>query len=123
MLFEDVGQTANIFVELIIGNFLVDIGVVAFPDDRGAFAVGLQVAVDAIVGDVGEAVLIPLDRHLALEIGVLHLGIGLEPVDPLAMLVPELFRVLDALFVPALVLVLVDQGTALGRFEHRIDFG
>jgi hypothetical protein len=79
-------------VQLAIGDLLVVVGVVAFPDDGGLVAALLQVPVDAIVGDVGDAVLEPLDRDLALEVGVLDLGVGLEPVDALAVLGPELFR-------------------------------
>ena len=77
-------------VEFVIGDLLVDIGVVAFPDDRDLLAMRLQMPVDAVVGDIGQAVLEPLDRDLALEGRVLDLGIGLEPVDPLAMLAQNL---------------------------------
>ncbi len=50
----------------------------------------LQMTVDAVVGDVGQTILEPFDRHLALKRGVFDLGIGLEPVDTFAVLAPEL---------------------------------
>jgi hypothetical protein len=53
---------------------------------------------------------------LALEGGVLDLGIGLEPVDPLAVLSPEFIGILDAFLIPFLVLGFVDKGMALNRF-------
>ncbi|MNV98459.1 hypothetical protein D3C71_1937150 [compost metagenome] len=83
----------------------------------------LQVAVDTVVGDVGKAVFIPLDRDLAFERGVLDLGIGLEPVDPFAVFAPELCRVRNTLLVPLQVSGVVEQRPALGRLQHRIDFG
>jgi hypothetical protein len=39
--------------------------VVPFPDDGDLVGAALQVAVDAVVGDVGDAVLEPADRDLA----------------------------------------------------------
>ncbi|MNT13912.1 hypothetical protein D3C72_1488970 [compost metagenome] len=83
----------------------------------------LQVTVDTVIGDVGQAVLEPPDRHPTLEGRILDLGIGLEPVDPPAVLVPELFRILDALLIPFLVTLIVDERAGLRRFEHRVDFG
>ncbi|MNR89889.1 hypothetical protein D3C72_208660 [compost metagenome] len=81
-----------------------------------------QMAVDAIVGDVCQPVLEPLDRNPSLEGRVLHLRVGLEPVDPAAMLAPELVRILDALLVPFFIFVLVDERFSLGGLENRIDF-
>ncbi len=123
MLLQHVRQSADIIVKLVVGDLLVDIGIVAFPDDRRALAMRLQMPVDTVVGDVGQAVLEPLDRHPPLEGRVLDLGIGLEPVDPPAVLVPELFGILDALLIPFLVTLIVDERAGLRRFEHRIDFG
>lgn len=87
MLLQHIGQTADVIIELVIGDLLVDIGIVAFPDDRRALAMRLQMPVDTVVGDVRQAILEPLDRYTSLEGGVLDLGIGLEPVDPPAVLV------------------------------------
>ena len=123
VLLQHIRQTADIVVELVIGDLLVDIGIVAFPDDRRALAMRLQMPVDTVVGDVRQAVLEPLDRHPSLEGGVLDLGIGLEPVDPPAVLVPEFFRILDALLIPFLVPLIVDERAGFRGFEHRVDFG
>jgi len=73
-------------------------------------------AVDAIVGDVGEPVFEPLDRNVALEGGVLDLGIGLEPVDPLAMLAPEGIRIGNALLIPFEIGRVVNERAFLADF-------
>lgn len=46
-------------MQFAIGDLLVDIGIVAFPDDRNLITTALQVAVDTVIGNVGNAVLIP----------------------------------------------------------------
>ena len=54
----------------------------------------MQVAVDAVVGDVGGAVLEPFDRDVVFgERGVLDLAERLEPVDALSLLGPEAVRI------------------------------
>ena len=72
------------------------LGVVALPDDRGLVGAGGEVAVDAVGRDVERAVLEPLDRDVVVvEGGVLDPGVGLDPVEPLALLAPERVRVGD----------------------------
>ena len=67
--------------------------------------------IDAIVGDVGDAVLKPFDRHvMRVEGDVLDLGIRLEPMDALAVLGPEGVRILDRVRVHLFVLRRVDPG-------------
>jgi hypothetical protein len=54
------------------------------------------VAVDAVGGDVERAILEPLDRHVGVgKAGVLDLGVGPDPVDPLAFAAPEPVGILD----------------------------
>ena len=73
-----------------------DVGVVALPDDRGLVGAGGEVAVDAVGRDVERAVLEPLDRDVVVvEGGVLDPGVGLDPVEPLALLAPEGVRIGD----------------------------
>src|SRR5690606_7543212 len=100
VLLQHIRQAADVLVEFAISDLLVDIGIVAFPDDGDLVAAALQVAVDAIVGNIGNAVLIPFDGHVTVEIGVLDLGEGLEPVDAPAVLCPEAVRVAHAFLIP-----------------------
>src|SRR5580704_2046857 len=86
----------------------------AFPDDGGLVAAGVQVAVDAVVGDVGGAVLEPFDRDVVLgERGVLDLGEMLHPVDALGLLGPEAVGIGQRAVVHFFVFGLGDEG-ALG---------
>src|SRR5258707_15328499 len=62
---------------------------VALPQDRGLVGAHRQVAVDAVSAGVERAVLEPADRGVAGEAGVLDLGVGLDPVQALAVLAPE----------------------------------
>ena len=70
----------------------------------------VQMPVDAIVGGVERAVLVPFDRDVALEARVLDLGIGLDPMEPLALLAPEFRRIGDRFRVELFVFRLVDPG-------------
>ena len=66
-------------------------GVVRLPDDGDLLAAFLQMAVDAVGGDVERAVLEPFDRDVRIvERRVLNLRIGLDPVEPLALLAQNL---------------------------------
>jgi hypothetical protein len=102
-------------VQLAIGDLLGDSRVVAFPEDRDLVTALGEVAVDAVRRDVEHAVVEPADADIAGIVDVAHrVGrIGLDPVDPLAVLAPELNRVLDRGLVHRLVLGVVDIG-ALG---------
>ena len=107
----DVRHAAHLGVQLAIRDGLRLGRVVPLPDDRRLVAAGGEVAVDAVVGGVGGAVLVPADRHLARpEAGVLDPGERAEPVDAPALLGPEGLRVLDR--VP--VLRLVSGGVEIG---------
>ena len=123
---QHVGEAADILVQLAIGDVLRFLRrVVGLPDDGGLLAALLQVAVDAVGGDVERAVLEPFDRDVGIgEGGVLDARIGLDPVEALALLAPELVGLLDALRVELLVFVLVDEGALfpLLRDLHGLDF-
>ena len=88
---QDVGHPAHLVVQLLIGDLLVVLGIVAFPDDRDLVGALGQMAVDAVVGDVGDAVLVPLDRDVAGIVDVLDLGRRPVPVDALGLVLPEPF--------------------------------
>ncbi len=119
---QHIGEAAHLGVQLPVGDLLVVLGIVAFPDDGDLIAALLQVAVDAVVGAVGGAVLEPLDRDVVRrERGVLHLGEGLEPVNALGVLGPEAVRVLHRARVHLLVLGLVDVGALLPFRRNVVD--
>ena len=107
---QHIGQAADFFVCLAIGDCGALARVVAFPDDRGLVAAGLQVPVKAVVGDIGGAVAEPADLHVAVEIAFDHLRVGFEPVDPLAMLAPESFRIVDRALIHGQIAVIVQMG-------------
>ena len=123
VLLQHIGEAADVFVKLVVGDLLVVIGIVALPDDRHLVAALLQMPVDAVVGDVENAVLVPFDRHLGVfERGVLDLGGRLEPVQPLGVLAPELGRVLNRFRIHLLVGGIVHIGLLFPRGGDRIDF-
>ena len=93
---QHVAELRHLLVQLAVADMRATVGVVALPDDRGLVGAGGEVAVDAVGGDVQRAVLEPLDRDVVVvEGGVLDPGVGLDPVEPLAMLAPEGVRVGD----------------------------
>src|SRR5262249_4898349 len=107
---------------------LAVLGIIAFPDDCHLVAALLKMSVDAIVGDIGDAVLVPFDRHILWIVGgVLDLARRLEPVDALGFLGPESIGVLDRALVHGAVVVFLDKGAAepIGRnviqlVRHRL---
>ncbi len=110
---QDVGHPAHLVVQLLIGDLLVVLRVVAFPDDRGLVGALSQMPVDAVVGDVGDAVLEPFDRDVAgAERGVLDLARRSVPVDALGLIGPEGVRVLQRARVGFPVFGLVHIGAA-----------
>ena len=119
----DVGQPADLFIGLAIGDLLAFLGVVAFPNDRGLVAAGGEVAVETVDRSVEGAIVVPANLDVAGEINVLHLGVGLDPIDALALLTPKGFGILDRLLVHRQILGVVDPG-ALGELggnrEKRI---
>ena len=57
---EHIGEAADLVVQLAIGDLAVVLGIVAFPDDRDLVAALREMAVDAVMGDVGQ----PSSNHL-----------------------------------------------------------
>ncbi len=120
MLLQHIGKAADIFMQLAIGDLLVDIRIVTFPDDRNLIATAFQMTVDTVVGDVSYAILIPLDRNIAIEIGVLDFGEGFEPINPSAVLGPESIRVGHALIVPFEILLVIYERVLLCPRQNRV---
>src|ERR671935_705563 len=111
---QDIGEFADFVVQLAIGDVLGLRGVVTLPDDRGLIGARGEVPVDAVVGDVEDAVLEPFDRDIARAEGaVLDLARRLVPVQALGLLGPEAVRILERAGEHLLVLVRVDIGALL----------
>ena len=121
---QHVGHAADLIVQLAIGDLLRVLGVVAFPDDGDLVAALGEMAVDAVIGRVGGAVLEPLDRHvMRIERGVLDLGERLEPVNALGLSGPEAVGIGERTVVHGAVLGAVDEralGPVRGNFVHLV---
>src|SRR6476646_10273794 len=93
MTFQDIGETADLIVQMRVGDVPGFGGIVALPDDRDLAGTRGKMPVNAVHRYIRSAVLEPFDRDLAGSKGrVLHLRKRLDPVDPLAMLRPESIR-------------------------------
>ena len=76
---------------------------------------------------------IPADRDVAGVARILDLGVGLDPVEPLALLAPEFRRIGDRFLIELFVFRLVDPGAggdrgrdgngAVIRHRRRLPFG
>src|SRR5262249_25671269 len=90
--------------------------IIAFPDDGDLIAAVREMAINAVVRHVGDAVLEPFDRHVAqIKRGVLDLGERLEPIDALGFRSPEARRILDRTLVHGGISGAIDVG-ALAPF-------
>ncbi len=119
---QHIGEAADLGMQLLVGDGLGILGVVAFPDDRGLVAALREVPVDAIIGEVETAILEPFDRDIVRVVGrVLDLGIGLDPVDALALFAPELIRVGDRGRIHLLVFGVIDEGPLLPIGRDLVD--
>ncbi len=107
---QGVGELADFFMQLAVGDGAAFGRVVAFPDDRGLIATLGEVTVQAVVGNVQGAIGEPFDVDVVVvERGLLHRGERLDPVKALGLLAPEAIGVDHRLLVHGLVGCLVSQ--------------
>jgi hypothetical protein len=119
---QDIGELADLVMQLAIGDVLGLGWIIALPDDRGLLGTLGKMPIDAVVGGVEDAVLEPFDRDVAgAEGAVLDLGRRLVPVQALGLLGPEAIRVLERARVHLLVLVGVDIGAFLPLRWNIVD--
>ena len=119
--FQNIGETADIFIKLAIGDFFGLSRVIALPDDGDVILFFRQVAVDAICTSVQGSIFKPADFNVSCKIHVLDFGKRLDPGDALAVLGPERFRVINRFPVQCLILVLGAPGMLEGRLLDRDD--
>src|SRR3954447_13699858 len=87
---QDVGETADLIMQLTVGDVPGLRGIVTLPDAGDLIAALVEVPVDAVPGDVEDAALEPFDGDVTrLERDVLDLGERLDPADALALFAPE----------------------------------
>src|SRR5262249_58697539 len=110
-------------IGLAIADMLVLMRAVALPDDRGLVGAGGEMPVEAIGRDVQRAVVIPADAHGLVKIDILDLGIGLDPVKPLADLAPIGLRLGHGLLVEPEIGGLVGPGVIGEGLGGREDGG
>ena len=111
-------------VKLLIGDLEVHIRLVAFPDDGDLIGAGRDMAIHTIGADIECAVLEPFDRDVVGgEARVLHLRIGLDPIDSSALLTPEAFRVGYAGLIHVAICGGIDIGRLLPVVRNGIDLG
>ena len=107
---QGVGELADFFMQLAVGDVAALGRVVALPDDCDLVATLGEVTVQAIVGNVQGAIGEPFDVDMVVvERGLLHRGERLDPVKALGLLAPEAIGVDHRLLVHGLVGRLVGQ--------------
>ena len=83
-------------MQLVVSDGALFAGFVAFPDDGGLVAFGLEVSVEAVVGDVGLAAFEPLDGYGSFADVVVELTYSvplLKPVVLVGFFCPESFGI------------------------------
>ena len=119
LCFQHIGELADFLMQLGIADMPGIRRVVAFPDDGGLVAAAGEMPVKAVGGGVERAVAKPADVKVRLVIGdVADLAVGLDPVDPLAMLGPEGVGVGDGCIIHRLIAAIVDQRVGDGALAR-----
>ena len=99
------------------------VGVVGLPDDRSLIATGLQMAVDAVGGDVQRPVGKPVDGDIAQRVvDVLDLCEGFDPVDAPGLLAPEAFGILERCRLHRFVACRIHMGVGRHVGRGRVGF-
>ena len=94
---EHIGHPRGLLQQLPVGDMARGLGGFVGLKDNGGFIGGRRrMAVDAVGRNVERAVFVPFDVHVAkIVAGVFYLGVGLDPVDPFAVLAPKGLGVCD----------------------------
>src|SRR5690606_35832287 len=114
---QDVGEAAYSLIKLIVGDVLgFGVRIIRFEDERRPIAMLLEMAIHAVVARIQLAPVEPSDVEVsARERYVLDGFEGLEPIDPLRLLPPEAFRILDG--APIHLLIFFHRGDVCTTLE------
>lgn len=113
---QQIGQAADLVVQLAVGDLLGLSRIVPLPDQRHLIAAPGEVAVDAVVGDVQQPPGEPAGPALA-QIALVDAAPGREPVEKgRGLFGPEALRLLDGLPIKAQIGVVVQQSALTCRF-------
>ena len=122
MAFKDVGETANLVVQVLVGDMFRFLRVIAFPNDRGVVCEPGEMPVDAVLRDIGGSVLEPFDRDEVRPEGrIFHAREGFDPIDAARLLGPEGIRIGDRPSVEFRIFRIVDSGALLPAGRDRIN--
>ena len=122
MAFQDICETTDLIVQLLVSDFPGFVGIVTLPDDRRLVTARGQMPIDTVHRHVGGAVLEPFDRDLTgVETGVLHLCERLDPVYAFAVITPKLLRRRDGERVHLLVLRRIRMRALTPTRRHGMD--
>ena len=109
-------------MQLAIGDLEVPGWVITLPDNRDVVGFVFEVTIDTVVADIQCAVVVPANVQIVLgKRNVLHFAERFDPVDPLPLLRPKTFVVIDGARIQLVVSRFVDQRTRLRVGNHGID--
>ncbi len=112
---------ADTGMQLTVADVLRTIRIIRLPDDGGLVAAGLQVAIQAIGGDIELAAVEPAGVEIAFqEARVLDLRELLDPIEAAADSAPESIRVLDRLRVHSFVVGAPDLSRGRKVFRDSV---
>jgi hypothetical protein len=108
-------------VQLAIGDATDFTRLIALPDDRHPIAALGQMPVEAVVGNIERAILIPADVKVVEPIGhILDLAVRPDPVEAASNLAPECFRLAHATGVFGRVAPGIHPGPCRKSGRHRV---
>ncbi|CPR70395.1 Uncharacterised protein [Salmonella enterica subsp. enterica serovar Bovismorbificans] len=105
-------ETADIAMQFAIRDMFTLRRVIAFPDNGGAIAIFLQMAVKTVRRQIQRAVLVPFNRHIAWRKGgVFHFLVRRDPIENFSLFAPKRIGVVNRLFIFSLILLWIYQAT------------
>ena len=121
--FQSVSELTDAGVQVTVGDLLILLRIVTFPDDGDLVTTGIQMTVQTVHTGVQSAVFEPFDIHIVrVKAHIFNFAVRLHPVDALTVLRPKYVRLLNRLFVHLFVLGFVHQSVSRNVCLNRIYF-